>query len=436
MAGASPDPDTTQGGSKGSIPQSPLPPNASLDELANITTMFLPSQETGRDKTRLLPVGVYPMGLSRVGLRRATFIFLAGILGIWFLLQVQSILPPFLLSFFLAALSDPILRRMEQKGRSRAYSIILIYLLTLSLIAILAVIVAPRAIVQGTEFTQNFSTYYSTIQFNVDAWLSQNTDILRRLNIQQSTLSEFLNSQSSPVKNALDSLIGGMTGLAKGVFARAFWFIIIPIASFILMLDYPRIRARIVSFFPEEYQDDVENVSNEILDVFSDYMRGLMKICSLFGILAFCFYTLLGVKYAIVLGFLAGLFYAIPYVGQLATSLVVGSVAFSMSAHTAIFFWDVPANSLPYTITVVLGTVILGVVFDQIVYARVVGGSVGLHPVVSMFALTAGATLFSLPGMLLAVPVAASIQVILKAMFPRLKEPPQAKHSGETSPST
>lgn len=434
----SPDPNTRQGGNSPKAPRESqsTPPDDSLETLANVTTMFLPPTETGHDKTRLLPVGIYPMGLSRVAMRRVFFVTFAAIIGIWFLLQVQSIVPPFVISFFLAALFDPILRRMEGKGRSRGYSIALLYIFALCILILIVVVIAPHGIVQLTEFSQNFSSYYATIQKNLDNVLHQNAALLKRLNIQQSSVSEFLNSQSSPVKNALDSLLGNITGLARALFARAFWFVIIPIATYILMLDYPHLRARIISFFPEEYQDAVDSVSIEIVDVFSDYVRGLMKICALFGFCAFLFYTALGVKFAIVLGILAGVFYAIPYVGQLATSLVVGSVAYSMSTHTALLFWHVPSNSLPYTGTVIIGTVLLGVVFDQIVYPRVVGGSVGLHPVVSMFALTAGATLFSLPGMLLAVPVAASIQVILKAMFPRLKEPPKVVHTPEPEPSS
>ncbi len=430
-----PDPKRGRGRAKSSGEPFESPPNDFAEPPSNVTTMFLPPSEVGQEKARLVPVGIYPMGLSRVAMRRVFFVTLAGILGMWFLWQVQTIVPPFLISFFLAALFDPILRRMEVRGRSRAYNITLLYVFALCILILVGVVIAPRGIVQLTEFSQNFSTYYTTIQQNVDSLLHQNAVLLKRLNIQQSTLSEFLNSQSSPVKNALDSLLGSITGIAKALFAHAFWFIIIPIATFILMLDYPQLRARIISFFPDEYQDAVDSVSIEIVDVFSDYVRGLMKICVLFGFCSFLFYTVMGLKFAIVLGILAGMFYAIPYVGQLATSLVVGSVAFSMSAHTALLFWNVPANSLPFTVTVVLGTVLFGVVFDQIVYPRVVGGSVGLHPVVSMFALTAGATLFSLPGMLLAVPVAASIQVILKAMFPRLKQPPKMARTSEAESS-
>src|SRR5260221_10934783 len=81
-------------------------------------------------------------------------------------------------------------------------------------------------------------------------------------------------------------------------------------------------------------------------------------------------------------------------------------------------------NSLGYTLVVIFCAIIAQNLFDQIVYPRVVGASVGLHPVVSIFALMSGATLFGVWGMLIAVPVAASIQLVLVYSFPKLSKAP------------
>jgi len=70
-----------------------------------------------------------------------------------------------------------------------------------------------------------------------------------------------------------------------------------------------------------------------------------------------------------------------------------------------------------------LSTVVLNQVFDMILTPRILGGAVGLHPVLSIFALMAGGTLYGIPGMVLAVPIAASIQVVLCQFFPKLGEP-------------
>jgi predicted PurR-regulated permease PerM len=96
-------------------------------------------------------------------------------------------------------------------------------------------------------------------------------------------------------------------------------------------------------------------------------------------------------------------------------------------------FIHIPASSTGYTLTVILCAIVAQNLFDQIVYPRVVGASVGLHPVVSIFALMAGATLCGVLGMLIAVPVAASIQIVLMYFFPKLTQPPP-KHLLESPP--
>ena len=91
-------PKTSKGGGETlSSDRETLPLPDSEEALANVTAMFLPPQEAGKEKARLLPVAVYPMGLSRVGLRRFFWVTILGIGALYFLLQVQSIVPPFLI---------------------------------------------------------------------------------------------------------------------------------------------------------------------------------------------------------------------------------------------------------------------------------------------------------------------------------------------------
>src|SRR5204863_8798748 len=99
-------------------------------------------------------------------------------------------------------------------------------------------------------------------------------------------------------------------------------------------------------------------------------------------------------RYSLMIGLVSGVLYAVPYVGALATVTIAGLVA--AATHP----------SVGYVLGVIAALLVINQVFDQIITPRVVGGLVGLNPVVSLFALTAGGELFGLPGMILAVPVA------------------------------
>lgn len=369
---------------------------------------------------------MYPFGWSRRDVRRTIGLILAGLTAGYFLYLVQSIVPPFLIAFFLAALLDPTLRSMEKRGRSRGWSILSIYLLGFLILLLLALLLGRPLTMQIESLTKNFNDYYLTVEKNAEGFYQRLLPFLQKFGIRQESLREIMatqNSQESWIQRTAGGIVNGLSGLLQEAASKLFWLIIIPIAGFFFMLDFPLMRARLISFFPEHHHKRIDEMSLGVVNVFSQYIRGLARICALYGLTMCLFYWLVGLQYGLLLGLLAGVLYAMPYVGQLITAVVVGAVAYSMDQHHAFVMVPVPANSALYAIALVLTTVMVNNIFDQIVYPKIVGESVGLHPVVSIFALAAGATLFGIWGMLLAVPVAASIKIVLDFFFPKLTQP-------------
>jgi predicted PurR-regulated permease PerM len=382
--------------------------------------------ESIAEKIAMVPRVIYPFGWSRRDVRRALALALAAAVAAAFLWQIQAILPPFLIAFFLAALLDPTLRYMERHGHSRVRAILLLYLLGLLLIILTFIAIVPTVTNQVEEISRNIGTYWANIQQSADEYIQRHATLLSRFNIKQQHISEILSQNAGPVQGKITAALGGVTMLLSGAFSKAFWLVIIPLSAFFFMRDYPFLRARIIALFPETYHKQIDVMSREIVDVFSAYIRGLAKICALYAGVAVILFSLLGLKYALFLGLAAGVFYAVPYVGQLFTAIATGSVAFMMDKHTVLFFFQAQTHSSTYVLTVVVCAILVQNLFDQIVYPRIVGGSVGLHPVVSIFSLMAGATLFGIWGILVAVPVAASLQIILTYAFPKLTQaPPQ-----------
>jgi predicted PurR-regulated permease PerM len=376
---------------------------------------------------RMASRAMYPFGWTNRDLKRSIALGLAGIVTLIFLWQVQSILPPFLIAFFLAALLDPTLRYLEQHGHSRIRAIMTLYLAGLSFVGVFFVFVVPVVRSQVQELSGNVESYYAQIQTGADAWMLKNQSILQKFNVRQHRVADLMSQQTSPVRNAINVTLVTVTATLGSMASKAAWLIIIPLTCFFFMRDYPVLRARIIALFPEPYQDQIDVVSRDIVDIFTAYLRGLAKVCALYAVVATLLFSLLGVKYALFLGLMAGVLYAVPYVGQLITALSCGIVAYTMTRHNIFFVIGIDAHSLQYAIMVVVIAIVVQNVFDQILYPRIVGGSVGLHPVVSIFALMAGATLFNIWGMLIAVPVAASIQILLTFFFPKLTQKPPAR---------
>lgn len=428
MANVSSRPDRTGQPSSGGAE----PPEESLSTAAiasNPGPVAVPSMRDPLPEA-CQPRAVYPFGMVRRDLQRLGVLLLFLAVAVYFLSQVESILPPFVIAFFLAAILDPAMRRAERFGRSRWVSICVLYAGTLAAVVVLAVVVLPIAVKQFTEFTQNFNQYYANVEHTANVFLAKNLTWLKRFGVTEHTLHDIVSQKSGPVKSAIEAVLGNVAGLVATLASRAIWFVIIPIAGAFFMHDFPVLRARTIALFPDHYHQRIYDVSDEVIDVFSAYLRGLAKICAIYAGCAFVLFSLLGIRYALFLGMLAGVFYAVPYVGQLVTASVSGAVAYSMADHNCLFVFAVPTNSIPYTVGVILSVIVVNNVFDQLVYPRVVGGSVGLHPVVSIFALACGATLFGIAGMLLAVPVAAALQIIVLSAFPKLREPPPANLLG------
>lgn len=362
------------------------------------------------------------MLIPRTDWRRNLALVIAAAIGVFFLWEVQSILLPFVISLFLAGLLDPTVRYLQAHGRSRIWAICTLYICFLSFVALVVVVVIPQMETQIEDLSLNFSGYYTNIQKTIDNRLHDNEKLLTMLGMKH-RLQDILNQKSGPVQHSMNAVIGGLTGFLQDMASKILWLVIIPVSTFFLMRDYPLLRARFIALFPDPYHDNVDRMTREIVDVFGAYIRGLAKICFLYAIWASLLFYLLGLKYWLFLGLMAGTFYAVPYVGQLFTAVISSAIAYSMTAHMAVFFIPIPGASVGFSMFVVVACVVSQVVFDQIVFPRVVGESVGLHPVVSIFALMSGATLFGVWGMLLAVPIAASIQIVLTFFFPRLTQP-------------
>jgi predicted PurR-regulated permease PerM len=412
------------------VPASALNGSASVPVIADVPSS--PPVPVPIPAAALAPEGLYPpramfpFGYSRADLRRAIGLLVTFLAVGWFLFQVHSILTPFLIAFALAALLDPGIRAAERRGRSRVQAILAIYAFALLSMTLVFLLIIPPARSQFDSISSNYNAYYLNAEQKLDAMIQQNRATLNRLNIREERVRDFFTSkpgQESWLRRTTNGLIGGITVFLQDTASKLFWLIIIPIAGFFFMRDYPLIRARIILLFPEAYQEEIDKITVGVVDVFSRYLKGLARICFLYGTVMCGVFWLMGLKYWLFLGMLAGTLYAMPYVGQLITAAVVGGIAYSMDAHKAAFLFSVSPNSTGYAIACVLAVIIMNNVFDQIVYPNIVGESVGLHPVLSIFALASGATLFGIWGMLLAVPVAASIQIIFNFCFPKLSQP-------------
>jgi predicted PurR-regulated permease PerM len=215
--------------------------------------------------------------------------------------------------------------------------------------------------------------------------------------------------------SAYDTLQGGLSKSTSSLttygvqFAgNLIWVVIIPIVAFYTLRDFNLILAKSLLIVPARNRPMVQTAVAEITSIFGRYLRGLGLVSLLNGIATCILLEILHVPSAMLLGIIAGILYSVPYIGAILTVALTAAVAFvGGGAHMAL-------------VSVGASIVLHQIVFDQIITPKILGGHVGLHPILSIIALLSGNLLLGIIGMVLAVPVAACIQIAIVTVLPKL----------------
>jgi predicted PurR-regulated permease PerM len=349
-----------------------------------------------------------------------TLVFLA-LLG-WALWLVRDVLPPFLIGLGLALLLDPVLDRMERGGIPRWAAVAVTFVVFLGAFFAVLALVVPRAVAQVAELVRNMDQYALQVEQAVTRWTEQNADLLRRLRLPV-TAPELWAQYQGDVMRYLQVVLQRVFTGVEGWAGRLGWVIIIPIVTLYLMIDLDRARSRLLYLIAEDQREWVMGLATKVGQVFIAYLRALVLISALYGTVVYAALSAgFNLPYSIILGLLAGVLYAVPYLGQIGLILVTAAVAW-LAGRTGV-----------QVLQVVIVLVIIGQIFDQVITPRLIGKQVGLHPAIGLFALMCGAQLFGLAGMVFAVPVAAAVRVVLIELYPRLGDPLPAETEAAGAP--
>ncbi len=328
-----------------------------------------------------------------------------------------AIILPFALGTAFALLLDPVVDWLERRHMRRWFAVLVVFVIFVIILVAIGIYGIPTLVGQIADLVDKGPQYVSKFQTTVNKFLTDHPKIMGiRLPKNAEALATELTGRSTDVFRQVGTrfttiLVGSLTTLIDAIITL--------IITFYLLLDIDRLRARFFYLLPERFRAPMTQYMGDIAAVFSEYLRGLMIVSGLYGVSMMVLFLILGhwypgmAGYALLIGFMGGLLYAVPYLGPIITGFVTFLLAFQAGG---IVFACVAVG-------IVLG---LNIVFDNVLVPRIIGGGVGLHPVVSIFALTLGGAMFGLWGLLLSVPVAASIQVILFRLFPKLTTPTPA----------
>jgi predicted PurR-regulated permease PerM len=339
-------------------------------------------------------------GLLRLE-RQLVFWLLALALVVVLLWLLGEILMPFVAGMVLAYLLDPLANRLERIGIRRTISGLFIIGVFLLAFVVLVLLIVPILSDQLTSFIQNIPAYINRLQALVSdpsrPWLSKLVG--GHLGDGDKTMSDVVSQGAGWLTAFLKSLWSG----GRALLSLFSLIVVTPVVAFYLIHDWPHIVAALDGWLPRQHRDTIRALAGEIDAAIAGFIRGQTGVCIILGSFYAVALTLTGLNFGLLIGVISGLITFIPYVGSTTGLVLAVGVAVAQ-------FW--PDWTM---ILVVLAVFLVGQFLEGYVLApKLVGESIGLHPVWLMFALLAFSYLFGFVGLLVAIPLAAAIGVLVR----------------------
>ena len=315
-----------------------------------------------------------------------------------------DVILPFVLGAAIAYFLDPVADRLERLGCLRGLAVGIITFFAILIFVILALLIIPTLISQTAALIEAVPQIAQNLQaFLTERFpdLMDSTSTLRR---SLATLGETISSKGGEL---LNTVLASFSGIVNAIVL----FVLVPIVAFYLLYDWDNMVARIDALLPRDHAPVIRHLAGEIDRTMAGFVRGQGTVCLILGTYYAVALMLVGLNFGLVVGFIAGALTFIPYVG----ALVGGILAIGLALFQ---FWGDWVWILAVWAIFQSGQFVEG----NILTPRMVGSSVGLHPVWLIFALSAFGALFGFVGLLVAVPVAAAIGVITRFALERYKE--------------
>lgn len=320
---------------------------------------------------------------------------------LWFL---GAVILPFLVGGAIAYFMDPLADRLERAGLSRAAATGVISIAALLLTVLLFLAVLPVLFNQLTALVNEAPVMFRRLQ----AFMLERFPDLQD---QTSTMRQTLENIGKLIQSKGGELAQSLIGSAMSVINAVVFIVVVPVVAFYMLLDWDRMVARVDDILPRDHAPTVRHLAREIDRVLAAFVRGQISVCLILGTFYAVALMLAGLNYGIVVGAIAGAVTFIPYVG----AIIGGALAMGLALFQ---FWGDWLQ-----IGIVAGIFALGQFLEgNVITPKLVGNSVGLHPVWLLFALSAFGSVFGFVGMLVAVPVAAALGVLARFAIDQYKQ--------------
>jgi len=334
--------------------------------------------------------------------------------GVWVLDTAGSLLAPFFLAFVLAYILDPVADRVSASPRiNRTAAIFLILVPAMAAVAVVLGLGLPEVVRQAGDLIADLTVRVRELDpadIGLDVPFVDEGALLASLQaLDAETVVAFLDERKAMIaQGAWDTVLG----LGRGVgtlFTLLGYVVLTPVLMFYLLRDYDRIVARAGSLLPGRVREGAHGFLREYDDLLSRYLRGQVATSLLTGGITWLGLLIVGFPYAFMLGATVAVLGLVPYLGVV-VSLIPAVIL-------AVVGDDVGVSLLK--VAIVYG--VAQALESAVISPRIVGESVGLHPVWILLALSLGGFFFGFVGLLIGVPLAVAVKLLLARTLERYR---------------
>ncbi|HFI0563415.1 TPA: AI-2E family transporter [Streptococcus suis] len=315
---------------------------------------------------------------------------------------IEIILLPMLLTGLLYYLLNPIVDWLEQYKISRTAAISVLFVLIGMLLVWGLAVAIPSIQEQVTSFAQNLPSNIQKIESQVTTLLENEQfeqfrptalDMLNKVNDQ---IISYAQKFSSSAVNWASSLISTASQIIVAI-------LIMPFILFYLLRDGQQLNAHITQYLPTKWRSSVSKVLTDVNSQLSNYVRGQVTVAIIVALMFSIMFSVIGLSYPITLGVMAGFLNLIPYLGSFLA--MIPAVILGLIAG--------PVMLIKVLIVFMVEQTIEG----RFVTPLIIGSSLSIHPITILFVLLTAGQMYGVLGVLLGIPIYASIKVVVKAIF-------------------
>jgi predicted PurR-regulated permease PerM len=323
---------------------------------------------------------------------------------VWVLWPIFSIL---IAAATFAYLLDPVVDRLENRGHSRNTGIAIIFGLTGLGLAVFLLVMVPMIGGQFMELSGNIRVYVDNLAALIQptaAFIEAHSGYTIPVDFDQlkAQIPEWLSQMSPDARKGIQASVGTLFASGLGLFTSIINLALLPIFTFYVLSEWDRMMTFVGDLIPIGQRDRVERLAASVDERLSAFVRGQITVCIVLAILYSVGLLFAGIDLALAIGMLAGALFIVPYLGTV-VGIVLATLLCLMKYGIDIHLLYVTlAFGIPQTIE------------SWYLTPKVVGNKVGLHPLIVMVSLLAGAGLAGVWGMLLAIPMTAVLDVLAR----------------------